>query len=788
MPNMIMIAAAFAAGIWCADFWRWGTELLLILAAVFAGAACWQIRSGGRYISTVFIGMFFVVGIIRAEYAAVPDPSDIGNYAGKAAAVYGSVAELPQWADIDDNQVKIRYTVACRQIDAGEGVRPAGGSVLLTVIQPREARRAFFDDGIIVSGKIIALHNYQNPGRIDGAAALKLQGVSARMSARAETMTILPARQKSWQGAFAAWRQRMTDSITAAMAPDDAAILCGVLFGGYYGIKQQVTNDFASTGLVHILSVSGTHIALVAGMVFWLGGWLGLRREMAALPAAILIFLYSLLAGFNPPVVRSLIMGLTALAALGLGREKNSLQSLSIAALGMMAFQPGLLFDVGFGLSFGATAGLILFYDKLAKRLSFLPPRVAAATAVTLAAQLGTLPMIAWHFHSFPLSSFLANIIVLPLFEAIMALGLAGCLIAQFALIPGNLLLVACAQIIGAAVKITGLIAALPASSVNIPHAGLTGAFAYYLLLLWFFGYLPQRIMSPAAVFCRWPYRTGAISAAVVLLWLGCFYFPRPLQVHFIDVGQGDATLIITPHGNAALIDSGGSSEISDFDVGGRVVLPYLKHYNITKLDYLILTHGHKDHAGGAASIAASLPIRQIIVAKETPTSSICALAYSAKNRQLTTAYHGQTIILDGVKFYIEHAADFSKADRGNEVSNVVRISYGSHSFLITGDLGAQGENSMIAQGLASGDVLKVGHHGARTSTCADFIKIFAPKYAVISAGYANQFGHPHAETLARLSEQKITIYRTDRDGAVVFSSDGSALAVETFVKRQSGN
>lgn len=221
---------------------------------------------------------------------------------------------------------------------------------------------------------------------------------------------------------------------------------------------------------------------------------------------------------------------------------------------------------------------------------------------------------------------------------------------------------------------------------------------------------------------------------------------------------------------------------MSDFDVGERVVVPYLKHYGVRSLDYLILTHGHKDHAGGAASVATAFPVKSVMLAREGITPAVQALIRAVHGQGIIPAFAGQTIMLDGVAFSIVHAVGDIRASRSNEASSVVRIAYGNYSFLVTGDLESAGEHDMLAHGCQPVTVLKVGHHGAKTSTTAEFLAALAPKAAVVSVGYNNSFGHPHPETLQRLAAQNVKVYRTDRNGAVVFATDGVGLTTETFV------
>lgn len=256
-----------------------------------------------------------------------------------------------------------------------------------------------------------------------------------------------------------------------------------------------------------------------------------------------------------------------------------------------------------------------------------------------------------------------------------------------------------------------------------------------------------------------------------------------------MDVGQGDAALVVTPHGHALMIDMGGTRD-GGYDVGSRVDVPYLLHYGVRRLDYIILTHVHEDHAGGAGGILRHMPVGMVLTAHEPRAEYArvlgCSLS-SAEMQHMAPAEAGERIELDGVEVDILYAPQIeggaeAAGATGNEYSNVIRVRYGAASFLFTGDLVAEQEKAMLAAGKnPQCTVLKVAHHGSKTSTTEAFLTAAQPRFAVISVGRDNSFGHPAAEVVERLQKNGIKIYRTDEDGAVVFRTDGRKMRMETF-------
>jgi competence protein ComEC len=790
MSNIVVIiTAAFAAGIWCANYIAGLLPIVYIGSFVVLVILLWRIYRQ-KQVVWLMAGLFFIIGMLRFIHDDALSVADISHYRGQQLTIYGSIAEMPQVTVLEDEKIKVRYVVSVNKTQSDKTKSAVTtGTVSLSARQPRSSVIAQQGDEIRATGEVISLHGYNNPGQYDSVAAAQRQGIRVRMSVQHEISIVAKDNSTSWKQAMAVWRAKIVENIHKVMPPNDGAILVGMLFGGYGGIPKEIVAEFATTGIVHILSVSGSHIALVAGVITVLGKRILRRFRFAdkAVPLLAVFFItfYAAFCGLTPPVLRSLYMGLIGLGAVCLEREKDAAVALSISVLCMLVYQPALIYDLSFQLSFASTAGLVFFYAKTVKMLSVFPDWLVRPLAVTIAAQVGVLPFIAWYFNSFSLISFAANVIIVPMIEGIVILGLFGAFAGLLIGVVGDSSMVICSLALGVVLQINRWLAAVPFAKIYVSSIGMIGGVFYYVLLGWVYGYKPKNMVSLTEVIKRWPDKSAVIVLMLILSVIIYGVYPRPLTVHFIDVGQGDAALVVTPHGRAIVIDTGGTmGENTDFDIGDRVVLPYLRHYGIGEVDYLFLTHGHQDHAGGAAAIAKGVFVKNIMLPRENITQPVANLLRSSPNSTRIGVYEGQKIEIDGVDIRVVHADTGVNRPANNEVSSVIHVRYGSRSFLFTGDLPAQGEEAILESGMnISSTVLKVGHHGSKSSSTVAFLQRVAPEYAVISVGHHNSFGHPHEEVIQRLLAQHSKIYRTDQQGAIVFMIDGDRILVDTFIR-----
>ena len=826
-------------GIGAGHMWHIGREQLSVVWCLLAMAvlgAVFLLRRGSKGTWAAFAVAMLLLGLGRYGAVTVPSDDDILHFEGQKVKMSGVLAETPQAVFEDDGRLKLRYVVEAEQLSAGQGKEKVSGRLVLyangssladrkgepaqggmagmdagDIAKPEDNIAGRAGDRITVSGTVRALHDYGNPGRMNREMTYFSQGIHARMTADKYSLR-LQQEEGGWHDRLlrlsARVRSAYLEHMEHAMSRQDAAAIFAMLFGGYQGIKPELLEAFTATGIVHILSVSGSHITLMAGTAGIIGRLLHLPGRVTTGLAAVTILFYSLLAGAIPPVIRSALMGLLTLLALAMGRERDAQHILGLTALGLLIYAPPLLYDISFQLSFGATAGLLYIAPILRGVLrKKLPVFAADSLAVTIGAQVSVLPVIAWYFNVISFSSLLANLVITPVVELIIVVGLFAGLAGSLLPFVGRLVFMGAGVMLGAVYELSRLVAALPFSQVYVPSFGVWGCLMYYGALGWLLlppncrGQARRRLVELIMLYLPDKWRNGgladkqkiAVLMLVLLIFIGGWKACRPgdLQVHFIDVGQGDAALVITPHGHAFMVDAGGVRE-GGYDIGRMVDVPYLLHYGVRQLDYIFLTHAHDDHAAGVRGILGKIPVKAVMTGHEGTGEylKVFGRGEAARLEKLLAPLRENTSMeLDGVRIEILYSPDRRQVREGNvqatgnEFSNLIRVSYGNASFLFTGDLVTAQEAELLRRGTQLGStVLKVGHHGSRTSSSEAFLQAVNPRWAVISCGYANSFGHPHKEIVQRISDVTgAELLRTDEKGAIVFRTDGKSMKVECY-------
>jgi competence protein ComEC len=588
--------------------------------------------------------------------------------------------------------------------------------------------------------------------------------------------------------------------ISRILPQPQAALLAGILLGIESGIPRDLMDQFNATGTTHIIVISGFNIAIIAGFLSRWG-----RRIMGARGAAVFaiagIALYTLLVGAYPAVVRAAIMGGLSLLALLAGRQAWALNSLTIAAFLMTANDPMVLWDVGFQLSFAASLGLIMFVrplnEWLERRLAGrLPPDSARgalrfldeALIITLAAQVLTLPIILHNFGRLPLIAPLSNFLILPAQPGLMLSGALATILGLVSLPLGQAAGWIAWLFTTYTIRMVELTARIPFASVDVGRPGLPVTAAYYgvaglgarLLKL-----EPSRRRAVwDRVAARWPLKATLVGLALasVLVWTAALSLPDGrLHVSLLNVGQGDAIFIVTPGGRQILVDGGPSPTLLPASLGRR--MPFWDR----SLDVVVLTHPDEDHAAGLVPILERYRA-DLILGTDLPHDAGSSRRWKElleeRNLPVSTAQKGMRLDM-GEALYLEvlhpprEPMEGTDADDNNN-SIVLRLLYGQTSILLTGDIQAEAEEELLSSGQAlAAQVLKVSHHGAGQATTSRFLQAVGPAHAVVSVGEGNRFGHPHPDTLARLEDAGIAVWRTDLQGTIEVVSDGLNLWIE---------
>jgi competence protein ComEC len=624
------------------------------------------------------------------------------------------------------------------------------------------------------------------------------------------------------------------------LSHEDAGMLSAMILGDRTYLEHQARVGFERTGSFHLLVVSGMHLAIFATCVFAMAALLRLPRIWSTTVTIACSFCYALLAGFGEPVQRSFWMVTLYLLARLIFRERNSLNAIGFAAVCLLALDPRSLAGASFQmtlLSVLIVAGVAVPvaehtfgpYLQAARNLGLvaidpgLPPKLAQFRV--------TLRLIADHLQPFTgrrLARFLLPALV-RLTLRILELLLVSALIELAMSLPMAIYFH----------RVTAL--GLPVNLLVIPLIGLalpSALITFSTLLLW-----PSLVIAPAAVTAALLHAINgivqlfstmgagdirlsspgslAIVAGILLIGLAvwaarnsrfpvvgpivalacsaaCVFYPRALAYHpgvlevtAIDVGQGDSLLLISPQGKTLLIDAGGpiggaQASNANFEIGEDVVSPVLWSRNIRRLDAVALTHAHSDHMGGMPSVLKNFRPRMLWVGSNPGIPAYEALLDEARrlNIQVKSMAAGDHFEFGGaqVEVLAPPAGYVPGPGASNDDSLVLHVAYGQTSVLLEGDAQAASEQHMLGEALHS-DLLKVGHHGSKTSTTPRFLAAVAPKYAVVSVAHRNPFGHPKMEILRRLQDDHVRTFRTDALGATSFYLDGSSVTAQPLAK-----
>jgi competence protein ComEC len=597
----------------------------------------------------------------------------------------------------------------------------------------------------------------QTPDDAGFAEALHHRGVAVAL--RSQVVERLGPAPNPFVHATQVIRAFVGRTIERIFPPREAGLLLGLVLGDDSKLDAVTARDFQTTGLGHLLVVSGENVAMVLAPVLAFAGALRLARVGRFVLGLGTVLLFVVLTGAEPSVLRAGAMATFALFGVLMGRPRATGVVLAAAVFVLLVLDPWLVHAIGFQLSVAATAGMVALATPLAERFGrLLPKAVALAAGTTTAAQLGVTPLLLFHFHEVPGVTIVANLAAFPLVEPALLLGIAAGVLG-LAWLP-----------LGRAVAFLALLPMRGLETVanvlaKAPIAWLTSTGGVSVLVVGFAAFVGITAWLRSG--WRPPRRAvaAAIACLLVLLWHGAIAAGPPdgLTVRVLDIGQGDAVLIQSPAGATVLIDGGPDEELA-----ARLLVSY----GVKRLDAVVATHPHADHIAGLPQVLARFPVGVFYepgCPDDTPMQAALHEEIDAEGIPVHTPRAGDTFMVGDLRFDVlspDRCWEGSASDPNND-SIVLLLSRGEDTVLLPGDVEREGQQVLLDAGtLPDVDLLKMPHHGGDTSL-PELFPAVKPELVAISVGQPNPYGHPNPTAMAEIAVTGADVWRTDQHGTV---------------------
>ncbi|MBX7152361.1 DNA internalization-related competence protein ComEC/Rec2 [bacterium] len=786
----IKLSLLFAVAVFFIHFFHLSSEfpanhslIFSLIAIGLLGIACFLLQY--RVDVSMVIPLVILIAAARMPTEKLP-AEHIAHFAdlGKPVVLRGIIASDP-----DANHEKTKVVMDVNEIRLSQNLFfKTEGKVLLT-LRAGGRKPIAYGDELEVYGTLLKPRNERNPGEFDYRAYLVRQNIWGLMYIRDSTN--IRSTGKNFGNPFFSrfvlpikhYVMRLNEQ---QLSPLSASVLTGLLVGERSEIPNEVIQAFSLSGTIHILSLSGLHVVFISALLLGIFSFLRIPYGWRIGMTIVCLGIYVCIGEFVPSVVRAALMTTVVLAGGLLQRRRNIVNSLFVALLIILFFDPLSLFDIGLQLSFAAVLSIVLFYPKLesaSKRIGFFKKpemdfkdKVWSLLMVSVAAQIGTVPFSAYYFNKIPLVALVSNVAVVPLSSAAMGLGFFAAIAGAFSPIMSSWYAHVNEYVIWLMIQIAQWSSKWPLAYVEYYQLNSVGLVTFYLFLFY--------VMNWSNLVIR---KIGLIVTIVVLMifmWKPVFW-ATPMRINFLDVGQGDCTVIQLPGGKTMVVDAGDKEP--DFDNGEKIVAPFLRRAGITTIDYLVMSHPHDDHIGGIEYLLRNFEVNEVWESGQFYNSeSYFNILNLIEQKGITrrVVHSGDFLAIDeAVNVYFLHpksgfVSAVSQAPLNtNNASIVMKLQYLQKSIILTGDAE---ESSLHAlehyEDFLKSDILKASHHGSSNGLTVGFLSRVQPHYTILSCGQFNKFNHPSPKVVDYLYRAGSAVWRTDHHGAIQFETDGYSI------------
>ncbi len=750
--------------------------ILLILISIISFVKQWNITTALLFL------IIFLIGILNYNLNSNPiGANHIANFIeDKKLTIICTVLDKEYYL----NQEKISLKVKVSQIEREDYNIKTQGSILVNTYLDDCSYE--YGDVLKIKGKLEKPIRQKNFGEFDYELYLAREKIFTYLNIWQEKdIQKIGEDDSNFLVSFSlSARDKIKEITKQTLPPPYNYLLVGMLLGEKSFIPPHLKEVFAEAGIMHILAVSGLHVGIIAMALLAFLSILRLPKKLKLLTLILILLIYASITGFRPSVLRATIMFILLIGGKLINRSRNLNISLFFAAFLILLSNPLILYDAGFLLSFIVTFSIINISPILQELFSKIVVWIKNPLAVSTAAWIGIFPLSAYFFSKVSIISIVSNIFIIPLTGIAVILGFVTFFIGLVSISLAGVIANINYLILNLITLIAKSFSLLPFAFIYVAKPSIMVIALYYLTVfliieIFYKKTLSHKIKKKAALII--------IPVVLLIIIIQVFYPAGHLKVNFINVGEGDCILIEAPNKINILIDGGGTPQ-GDFDVGSKIVIPYLRRKGINKINLLVLTHPHLDHLEGLLPVIKEFKVDMVLdsglICDSSEYKEFISLIQK-KDIPYHQAKAGDNFIFNNnLEIFLLNPlydSDFYDESDFNNASIVVKLFYKNADFLFTGDIEEAAEKKLLIwQNILQSDILKVGHHGSATSTNLEFLDKVDPSIAVITVG-KNHFGHPSQKIIERLEDKNIQIYRTDEDGTIIIRTNGHEYWIRTL-------